>query len=79
MQLQQKISHENLEKNIGKTFEVLIEGITKNKKYYVARSYMDTPEIDGVIYVENTKKIEIGNFISCQIIDVKDYDLIGKI
>ncbi len=79
MSLQQQISHENLEKNIGKTFEVLIEGITKNKKYYVARSYMDTPEIDGVIYIENTKSLEIGKFTSCKIIDVKDYDLIGKL
>ncbi len=79
MSLQQQISHENLEKNIGKTFEVLIEGITKNKKYYIARSYMDTPEIDGVIYIENTKSLEIGKFTSCKIIDVKDYDLIGKI
>ena len=79
MSLQQQISHENLEKNIGKTFEVIIEGITKNKKYYVGRSYMDTPEIDGVIYIENTKSLKEGSFVLCKITKVKDYDLIGKL
>ena len=79
MSLQQKISRENLEKNIGKTFEIIIEGITKNKKYYVGRSYMDTPEIDGTIYIENTKNIEEGSFVFCKITNVKDYDLVGKI
>ena len=34
----------------------MLEGMTKNGKYYVGRSYMDTPEIDGVIYIPNTKK-----------------------
>ncbi len=79
MSLQQQISYENLEKNIGKTFEVVIEGITKNKKYYVGRSYMDTPEIDGVIYIENTKSLKEGRFVLCKITQVKDYDLIGKL
>ena len=79
MSLQQQISYENLEKNIGKTFEVIIEGITKNKKYYVGRSYMDTPEIDGVIYIENTKSLKEGSFVLCKITQVKDYDLIGKL
>lgn len=56
MSLQQEISKENLKQKIGKDYEVMIEGITKNEKYYVGRSYMDTPEIDGVIYIKNTKK-----------------------
>ncbi len=79
MQLQQRISKENLEEKIGKTFEVMIEGITKNQKYYVGRSYMDTPEIDGVIYIENTKKLGMEQFINCKITRVNDYDLIGII
>lgn len=79
MQLQQKVSRENLESKIGKKFEVIIEGMTKNSKFYVGRSYMDTPEIDGVIYIPKTKELKIGQFVGCQIIEVKDYDLIGNI
>ncbi len=79
MQLQQKVSRGNLESKIGKKFEVIIEGMTKNSKFYVGRSYMDTPEIDGVIYIPKTKELKIGQFVGCQIIEVKDYDLIGNI
>ena len=79
MKLQQKISRENLEQKIGNIYEILIEGSTKNANYYIGRSYMDTPEIDGVVYIENTKPLKIGSFVKCKINEVRDYDLIGKI
>ena len=79
MKLQQKISRENLEQKIGNIYEILIEGSTKNANYYIGRSYMDTPEIDGVVYIENTKPLKIGSFVKCKITEVRDYDLIGKI
>lgn len=79
MKLQQEISRKNLENKIEKTYEVIVEGITRNGKYYVGRSYMDTPEIDGVIYIKNTKKLHIGEFVNCKITEVKDYDLMAEI
>ena len=77
MKLQQEISKNNLEEKIGKTYEVMIEGITKNGKYYVGRTYMDAPEIDGNVYIKSDKRLENGDFINCKIEKVKDYDLIG--
>ena len=41
MELQQKISKVNLERHIGNQLEVMVEGITKEGKYYITRSYMD--------------------------------------
>ncbi len=79
MSLQQEISEENLKQKVGKSYEVMIEGMTKNGKYYVGRSYMDTPEIDGVIYIPNTKRLQTGEFVTCKITDIKEYDLIGEI
>lgn len=79
MEVQQEISRNNLEEKIGKTYEVMIEEITKNGKYYVGRSYMDTPEIDGNVYIQNTKDLSNGEFVDCKITEVKDYDLIGEI
>lgn len=79
MSLQQEVSKENLKQKIGKDYEVIIEGITKNEKYYVGRSYMDTPEIDGVIYIPNTKRLQTGEFVICKIIDMQEYDLIAEI
>lgn len=79
MQLQQEISREKLKGKIGSTQLVKIEGVTKNKKYYVGRSYMDVPEIDGVIFIENNKTLKLGEWIKADVVDVKDYDLIGTI
>lgn len=79
MQLQQEISREKLKGKIGSTQLVKIEGVTKNKKYYVGRSYMDVPEIDGVIFIENNKTLKLGEWIKVDVIDIKDYDLIGTV
>ena len=79
MQLQQKVVEQNIIKHIGKELEVLIENNTFDEKYYIGRSYMQAPEIDEVIYIKNTKQLEIGQFIKCKIIDTKGYDLIGEI
>lgn len=79
MKLQQEISRENLENKIGTTQKVRIDGITKNQKYYVGRTYMDVPEIDGVVYIKNTKQLNLGNWVDCKITEVKDYDLMGEI
>ena len=77
MKLQQEISKENERKNIGRELEILIEGITPDKKYYVGRSYMDVPDIDGVAYVKNTSNEDlIGKYIKAKVVEVKDYDLI---
>ena len=50
MELQKQISKENLAKKIGQEHEVLIEAKSYDGKYYVGRSYMDVPEIDGYIW-----------------------------
>ena len=69
MKLQQEISRNNLKRKIGNTYEVLIEDISFDKKYYIGRSYMDVLDIDGVVFVENTNKNSelIGKFIKCKI------------
>ena len=78
MQLQQEISKENLQKRIGKEYEVLVESVTFDNKYLVGRTKMDVPEMDGVVYIKNNNhKNVINQFVNCKIIEVKDYDLIG--
>lgn len=79
MKLQQEISRENLENKIDTTQKTRIDGITKNQKYYVGRTYMDVPEIDGVVYIKNTKQLNLGDWVDCKITEVKDYDLMGEI
>ena len=80
MEIQQKISNENLKNKIGQKFEVLIEDISFDGKYLIGRTKQDVPDIDGIIYVKNQDKRNLVNqFIKVHIIEVKDYDLIGEI
>lgn len=81
MSLQQKISKENLENKIGKKLEVLIEEKSFDGKYYIGRSYMDVPEIDGVVYVKarDNTRLHSGDFIECKVVDIEDYDLICEL
>lgn len=78
MSLQQKISKQNLKNKIGKEVEVLVEDKSFDGKTYIGRSYMDVPEIDGVVYIESDEEIQIGSFVKCTITDVKEYDLIAE-
>ena len=76
MKLQQEISKENENNQVGKELEILIENITPDKKYYIGRSYMDVPGIDGIAYVENNVSENlIGKYIKAKVISVKEYDI----
>ena len=79
MRIAKDISNKNLESHIGKTYEVLIENITFDNKFYIGRSYMDIPETDGTVIIQNTKENLLGKFVKCKIINVQNYDLIAEI
>ena len=79
MQIQQKISNENLHKKIGQEYEVLIENISFDGKYLIGRTKQDVPDIDGIIYIKNKQDQNmINSFIKVRITDFRDYDLIGE-
>ena len=79
MEIQQDISNTLLKNMIGKEIEVLIENITENGDYFIARSYRDVPSEDGVIYVEYKEGIMINDFVNVKIIDSTEYDLLATI
>lgn len=78
MSLQQEISKENLQKQIGKEVEILIEGKSFDGRTYVGRTYMDVPDIDGIAYLNTDKNLQEGDFVKAKIVDVSNYDLICK-
>ena len=79
MEIAKKASKENLEKHVGKTYEVLIENKSFDGKYYIGRTYMDIPNEDGVVFVKNTKPNLEDTWVTCKITDIREYDLIGEI
>lgn len=40
---------------------------------------MDSPEIDGVVFVKAYNKLEIGEYVNVKVTDYLEYDLIGEI
>ncbi|MCI8443922.1 MAG: 30S ribosomal protein S12 methylthiotransferase RimO [Clostridia bacterium] len=80
MAAQQQISREILEKKIGETYEVLVEDISFDEKYWIGRTMQDVPEIDGLVYIKNDGKVKeevLHQFKKCKIIQVSHYDLIA--
>ena len=78
MKQQQEISKENLKRKLDKEYDILIEDISFDGKYYIGRTMQDVPDIDGLVYIENKKENMIGKFVKCKIIDISNYDLIAK-
>ena len=82
MQIQQEISKEIQSKKIGKTYEMLIEDMSFDGKYYIGRTMQDVPEMDGIVYIKNEKDKKpeeiINHFINCKVAEVSDYDLIAE-
>lgn len=77
MKLQQKIAFENAESMIGKRIQVMIEGKLPEDGIYIARSYMDAPNVDGFVFVSTNDTFMSGEFVMVDITDAKGYDLIG--
>lgn len=79
MQLQQKISEDNLVDKIGHVYECIIENVTDDLEYFIGRSYMDVPSEDGVVYIKYDKDVMINEFVNVRIVDSDAYDLYGVV
>lgn len=87
MLLQQRISFEKNQEQLGKELEVLIENIETNPENnkelkITTRSFRDAPEIDGQVYIYLDKDEiapAIGDFIKVTITDCDEYDLSGSL
>jgi len=82
MTIQQIISMQKQESYIGKKYKILVESKSFDEKWYLGRSCMDVPEIDGIIYLksneDDTDNLK-NKFVDCKIVDVNGYDLIAEI
>ena len=74
--LQQEISHDVNMRFVGKTMDVLIEGIQEDGML-IGRTYRDAPEIDGLVFVSGDAPV--GGIDPVKITGVVgDYDLLGS-
>ena len=75
MNAQMLSSEKLMENHVGKTLEVLIT--EKADEGYIGRSYLDSPDIDGIVMVQADRKLEPGEFVQVEITEATAYDLGG--
>ncbi len=79
MELQQDIAFEKCEDRIGCTVDVMIEGRVAGENAYVGRTYMDAPDVDGMIFVQTGEELRTGDLVRVRVTGALEYDLIGEI
>ena len=79
MELQQDIAFEKSENMKGRVLEVMIEGKVADENAYVGRTYMDSPNVDGLIFVNTGYNLMSGDFARVVVTGALDYDLIGEV
>ena len=76
-ELQQAIAYEAAEGMIGRRLKVIVDGYLPDDDVYVARSYKDAPDIDGLVFVYSDRELVTGDMVTVEIKDAKEYDLEG--
>ncbi len=79
MELQQEISMDKAQGLIGRTMEVIIEGVATDEDVYVGRTYMDAPGVDGYIFIKSEEELMSGDFAKVKVTGAMEYDLIGEL
>lgn len=79
MEIQQNISREKHKAFIGKTLEVVVEGLSEETDLLLqGRMSQQAPDIDGVVLI-NDGEAKVGQFVKVKITESMEYDLIGEI
>lgn len=79
MELQQEIAFEKADAMIGKTVLAMVEGRIAGEDAYIARTYMDAPNVDGYLFINTGKEMMTGDFAYVRITGSNEYDLIGEL
>ena len=79
MELQQEIAFEKAESMKGRTVLAMIEGKVEDENAYVARTYMDAPGVDGLLFINTSRQLLTGDFVRARVTGSYEYDLIGEL
>ena len=79
LELQQEIAFDKAADMVGRTLYAMIEGKVADEPAYVARTYADSPDIDGYVFVNTGEMLMSGDFVKVKITGSAEYDLIGEL
>ncbi|MFR5816966.1 30S ribosomal protein S12 methylthiotransferase RimO, partial [Hominisplanchenecus sp.] len=67
LELQQEIAFDKAADMVGRTLYAMIEGKVADEPAYVARTYADSPDIDGYVFVNTGEMLMSGDFVKVKI------------
>ena len=79
MQKQMQVSSHTLTRWVGREMTALIEEINTEEEVMIGRTWMDAPEIDGIVVLPITPKVSLGDWVKIRIVDTNEYDLRGEV
>ena len=79
MELQQEIAFDLADDMVGREVTVMIEGKVADENAYVGRTYMDAPNVDGLIFIDAEEEMMSGDFAKARVTGALEYDLIGEL
>ena len=75
--IQSRIMDEYAQKMLGKTLEVLVDGYDEEYEQYYGRTFADSPDIDGRVWLASEDDLSEGSFVTVQLDGIIDGDLSG--
>lgn len=79
MELQQEIAFDKAQDMVGRIMTAMVEGKVADENAYVARTYGDAPNVDGLLFINTDEVLMSGDFVRARITGAAEYDLIGEI
>ena len=77
--LQSEIMDEWSASMIGKTMEVLVDGYDEEMEQFYGRTYADSPDIDGRVWIASQEPLREGEFVMVTIDGCREGDLSGYV
>jgi len=77
--IQSQIMDEYNAAQIGKTLEVLVDGYDEEQEQFYGRTYADSPDIDGRVWIASEEPLHEGDFVNVTIDGCIDGDLAGYV
>lgn len=77
-ELQDAVMDEFSQGLIGKTMKTLCCGYDEEEQMYLGRTYMDSPDVDGIVYFDAPQPVEEGDFVEVEIQSAVGAELIGR-
>ena len=78
-EIQSRIMDDYNASMIGKTLEVLVDGFDEDAEQFYGRTYADSPDIDGRVWIACDEPLTVGDFVQVTIDAVEDGDLCGYV